>query len=132
MAADADFIRSLYAAFGRADIKTILDNLDPAITWTSNREGSTIPWSGTWHGSAGVTSFFQALSGNLDFERFEPRDFFEVDGTVVVLGHTGGRLKRNGQAVTADWVHVYTIANGKVARFREIYDTAPVVAALAA
>jgi ketosteroid isomerase-like protein len=132
MAADADFVRSLYAAFGRGDMKTIFDNLDPAIIWTSNREGSNIPWSGTWRGIAGVTSFFEALGGNLEFERFESRAFFAADGTVVVLGHTAGRLKSNGQAVDADWVHVYTIANGKVARFQEIYDTAPVVAALAA
>jgi ketosteroid isomerase-like protein len=131
MAAGADFIRSLYAAFGRGDMKTIFDNLDPAIIWTSNREGSNIPWSGTWRGASGVASFFEALSGHLDFKRFEPRDFFEADGTVVVLGYTGGRMKHNGQAVEADGVHVYTIANGKVARFQEIYDTAPVVVALA-
>ena len=131
MSTNADFIRSLYAAFGRGDVKTILDNLDPAIAWSSNCD-ETIPWGGTRHGTAGAASFFQELGDNLDFESFEPREFFEDAGTVIVLGHTQARLKRNGQPVDSDWVHVFKITNGKVAQFREFYDTAAVVRALAA
>jgi len=128
---NADLVRSLYTAFGRGDVKTVLDNLDPAVTWSSNC-GPAIPWGGTRHGIAGAASFFEALGGNLDFEKFEPREFFAADGTVIVLGHTQARPKRNGHRFDSDWVHVFTIANGKVVRFREFYDTAAVAAALTA
>jgi len=128
---NADLVRNLYAAFGHGDLKTILDNLDPAIVWTSNCSPA-IPWGGTRHGIAGAASFFEALGGNLDFENFEPREFFAADGTVIVLGHTRARPRRNIHPFDSDWVHVFTIANGKVVRFREFYDTAAVAAALAA
>jgi hypothetical protein len=132
MAANADLIRNLYAAFGRGDVETILDNVDPEITWSSNCEATTIPWGGTRHGAAGAASFFQALGDNLDFEAFEPREFFEADGAVIVVGHTRARFRRNDHVFSSDWVHVFKIANGRVAQFREFYDTAAVMRAMAA
>lgn len=131
MASNTDFIRNLYAAFGRSDVKTILDNLDPTIVWKSNCD-ETIPWGGTRHGVTGAASFFQELGENLDFESFESREFFEAGDTVIVVGYTRARLQRNGRPVNSDWVHVFTLRNGKVSQFREFYDTAAVIRALAA
>jgi ketosteroid isomerase-like protein len=37
---NADLIRSLYAAFGRGDVKTILGAFDAVIEWASNGEGA--------------------------------------------------------------------------------------------
>jgi uncharacterized protein len=128
---NADLIRSLYAAFGRGDVKTILDNLDPAIEWTSNGDGALFPWGGRRSGVAGVASFFQALADHLDFEAFEPREFFEAGDTVTVLGRTRARVKKTGRAFDSDWAHVFTLRSGKLGAFREYYDTKSVADALA-
>jgi ketosteroid isomerase-like protein len=127
---NSDLIRSLYAAFGRGDVKSILDALDPLIEWQSNGDARIIPW-GRRGGLAGAASFFEALADDLDFEAFEPRDYFEDGDTVVVLGRTRARVKSGG-VFDSDWAHVFTFRNGKLLRFREFYDTKSIADALAA
>ena len=127
------FVRSLYDAFVRGDLQTILDNVDPAIEWVSNGSGESIPWGGTRSGRAGVASFFQALGDNLDFEAFEPRQFLDAGDAVTVLGRSRARSKGNGGGTfDSEWVHIFTIRDGKVARFEEYYDTAAIERAIAA
>ncbi len=45
-------VRSLYESFGRRDLKSILDQLDPAIDWISSTSASAIPWGGRHSGVA--------------------------------------------------------------------------------
>lgn len=125
---NSDLIRSLYAAFGRGDVKSILDALDPSIEWPSNGDARIIPWGGL----AGAASFFEALADNLDFEAFEPRDYFEDGDTVIVLGRTKARVKSGGGVFDSDWAHVFSFKNGRLLRFREFYDTKSIADALAA
>ena len=127
------FVRSLYDAFGRGDMQTIVDNVDPAIEWASNSSSDSIPWGGKRNGRAGVVSFFQALGDNLDFEAFEPRQFLDAGDAVTVLGRSRARFKRDGGGTfDSDWVHIFMIRDGKLARFQEYYDTAAIERALAA
>ncbi len=69
----------------------ILDSLDPTVEWVSNGDGNIIPWGRRREGVSGAASFFQALADNLEFEAFEPREFFEDEETVVVIGRTRAR-----------------------------------------
>jgi len=127
-----EFVQSLYAAFGRGDAKAILDNLDPAVQWWSNGDSKTIPWSGAREGIAGAASFLQALGENLDFEAFEPGEFHAAGDTVTVLGRTRARNKKAGHGVfDCRWAHIFTVRNGKLADFKEFYDTAAIERALA-
>ncbi len=128
---NSDLIRSPYAAFERGDVKSILDALDPAIEWLSNGDAKIIPWGGRRGGVAGAASFFQALADDLDFEAFEPREFFEVGETVIVLGRTKARVRKGG-VFDSEWAHVFTLKNGKLLRFREFYDTKSIADAIAA
>jgi len=133
MSASTDFVGFLYAAFGRGDVQTILDNLDPSIEWVSNGDPNTIPWAGKRTGAEGALSFFQLLGGTLDFEVFEPGQFLDSGDTVTVLGRTRARNKTGGRGVfDCEWAHIFSIRNGKLARFQEFYDTAAIERALAA
>ncbi|MEF3366747.1 nuclear transport factor 2 family protein [Methylocystis sp. 9N] len=132
MTDNSNFINSLYDAFKRGEMKTILDSLDPSIEWASNGDAKIIPWGGRRSGVAGVASFFKSLADDLDFEIFEPRDFFDAGDTVIVIGRTRARVKRQGGVFDCEWAHVFTVKNGKLARFREFYDTAAIVDALSA
>ncbi len=121
------FVRSLYEAFGRGDVQTILDNVDPAIEWISNGNGETIPWGGERSGQAGVASFFQALGDHLDFEVFEPRQFLDAGEAVTVLGRSRARFKTGGGGVfDSEWAHIFVIKDGKLSLFREFYDTSAI------
>jgi hypothetical protein len=40
------------------------------------------------------------------------------------MGHYAWTIKKTGRKVAADWIHVFTIKDGKVTAFREFTDTA--------
>ena len=121
------FVQTLYAAFGRGDLQTILDNCTDDVEWGGNGNPEMVPWGGVRTGNAGATTFFTALLSNLDYEAFEPRKFFPAGDMIVVLGFAQARFKAGGRGMFAsDWVHVFTIHEGKIARFHEYYDTAAI------
>ncbi|MGQ0445529.1 MAG: nuclear transport factor 2 family protein [Beijerinckiaceae bacterium] len=124
-------VRSLFESFGSGDLKSILDHLDPSIEWISSTSARAIPWRGRHSGVDGAAYFFKALTDNLDFEVFEPRQFFAAGDNVTVLGRTLARVKGTGKKFDSEWAHVFTFKSGKVARFQEFYDTAAIVNAIA-
>lgn len=130
MTDNSALVRSLYEAFGRGDLKSILACLDPSIVWIYSTTASVIPWRGKHSGVEGAASFFMALTDNLDFEVFEPRQFFAAGDNVTVLGRTLARVKRTGKEFDSEWAHVFTIKGGKIERFQEFYDTAAIVDAI--
>lgn len=125
-------VHAMYAAFGRGDLKAILDRLDPSVAWISSTTAEVVPWCGIHAGASGVASFFEALGGNLDFEAFEPRAFHEAGDTIVVLGRTLARVKKTGKTFDSEWAHVFSFGDGKLLRFQEFYDTAAIAAAFVA
>ena len=52
-----------------------------------------------------------------------------VIGTGLIGASFGLALRKNGRKVASEWVHIFTIRDGKVAHFREFLDTAPVARA---
>ncbi len=132
MSDNVAFIGTMYAAFGRGDLQTILDNLDPAVSWESNGDPDRMPWGGKRSGLAGARSFFEALGGNLDFELFEPGTFYPSGDAVIVHGQTVARHKTGARGQwRSEWVHIFTLRGGKIVRFQEFYDTAAMERALA-
>ena len=126
-----DVIRRGYEAFGRGDINTLLDSFDEQISWVTPgpRELKT---SGRRTGRQEVGEFFASVNELFDIQRFEPKEFIAQGDRVVVVGSETARARSTGNVVDVDWVHVFTMRNGKVVAFQEFFDTAAVVAALSA
>ena len=122
--ADVALIQSLYAAFGRGDIATIVAAVTPDIEWRLNGSRSDHPLLGTWNGPKGVQAFFNELAAMQDFSEFSPREFLSAGDRVLVLGHYAATMRTNGRKAASDWVHIFTVRNGKVAAFLEFTDTA--------
>ncbi|MCX7381614.1 MAG: nuclear transport factor 2 family protein, partial [Alphaproteobacteria bacterium] len=120
-------VQEAYAAFGRGDVAALLATCADDIVWVSNGDPAVIPWVGTRRGHAGVVEFLTGLGTNLDFEAFEPRKFVASGDMVVVIGFTQARLKSGKRGLLAsEWVHLFTVHDGKLARFQEFYDTAAI------
>ncbi len=117
-------VQSLYAAFGRGDIATIINALSPDVDWSVNGRRKDYPLLGSWKGSSEVQKFFQGVAEHEEATDFSPQEFFAVEGRVFVLGHYAWKIRKTGRAVASDWVHVFTVRNGKIAAFREFNDTA--------
>jgi ketosteroid isomerase-like protein len=68
--------------------------------------------------------FFTRLGANAQTLRFEPREFIADGDKVVVLGHATWQVKPTGRTFDTAWTHVFTLRNGKMARFEAFADTA--------
>ncbi len=124
-------VQTIYEAFGRGDVPTILSHLSDDVDWNNSRVASKeCPWNGNFSGRAHVPGFFRAVGDNLDFTIFEPRTFIESGNHVAVLLHLDGQVKKNGRPFVNDAVHVWTFdTHGKVSAYRHYNDTAMELAA---
>jgi hypothetical protein len=123
-AANIALTQQIYDAFGRGDVAAILAAMDPAIEWISGGSRDDFPTLGRRHGIEGAASFFRDVAEHDQFTSFEPREFIAMGDKVVTIGHYGITAKTTGKHFESDWVHVFTIRNGKGVKFQEFTDTA--------
>jgi ketosteroid isomerase-like protein len=117
-------VREAYAAFMRADIPALLGLLTEDVAWETPGRPEVIPYAGRRSGRGEVGEFFEILDGAEEFTRFEPGEFIAQGDRVVVLGNYAGRVRASGGPYDLEWVHVFTVRDGRIAAFREYIDTA--------
>jgi uncharacterized protein len=117
-------VLAVYDAFGRGDVPFILDQLADDVVWEEGMPANEVPWLQPGTGKGHVTSFFQALAENLEFESFEPRDALVGGDTVAVTVYYTGRGKQTGVAgAESPEVHLWRFdESGKVRAFRHVVD----------
>ena len=125
--ASISLIQELYGAFGRGDIPALLAKLTGDAIWRVNGATKEYPVIGTWKGTPGAGEFFKQVAAHEDFSAFTPLHFYADTDKVFVLGHYVLTIKKTGKQVDTDWVHVFTVRDGKVAGFTEFTDTAQFV-----
>jgi ketosteroid isomerase-like protein len=109
-------VQAAYEAFGKGDVPGVLATLDPAVEWHAP---ATLPQGGTFSGPEEVGTFFQGIGGAWDPLAVEVEAMGELaPGTVVAIVNGSGTLRGGGSA-SYGAVHVFTVAGGKVTRFRE-------------
>ena len=125
-------VQDAYAAFGRGDVQGILDRLDDGIIWKGvYGAGPHVPTSGERRGKAQVGEFFKQVAQNVNFSRFEPKEFIATGDKVVALGHYTATTPI-GKTFDSDFAMVFTLRNGKVVEFQEFMDSAAANAAFSA
>lgn len=117
-------VQNAYDAFKRGDVNGVLGTLADDVQWTTPGPSNIMPFAGKRRGREEVANFFKALSDAEDVLEFEPKEFIAQGDKVAVVGNYSGRVKSTGKTATTEWVHVFTISNGKVTNFREYFDTA--------
>ena len=85
--ANVTIVQSMYAAFGKGDIATIIAAVTPDIDWHSGGRVSDFPTFGPRKGPKEVGEFFKTVADNNDFSEFSPREFYADGDKVFVLGH---------------------------------------------
>jgi ketosteroid isomerase-like protein len=117
-------VRDAYAAFQRGDIPGLIEMLADDVDWWAPGPPEHIPQAGRVSGRAAVGGFFRRLAESEEITHFEPREFIAQGDKVVVTGNYRGRTRPAGRDYDLDWLHVFTIRDGRVAAFREYLDTA--------
>ena len=112
-----------YRDYQNGNIQNLLDRYHEDAEW-STPESELIPFSGNFHGKSGIAQFFAKLDAAVQTIRFEPKQFIAEGDQVVVTGEASWLAKPTGRAYDSAWIQVFTLRDGKVARFVSFYDTA--------
>lgn len=116
-------VQEAYRKFLSGDIGGVVESCHNDAEWTSP-DSDYIPIGGAFHGKQGVADFFTRLGGAMQATRFEPKEFIAEGDKVVVVGHATWQVKANGRSFDTPWVHLFTMRDGKIARFEAFADTA--------
>ena len=117
-------VRSLYEAFGRGDVPTILDAMADDVEWEAGAVDHGLPLLGPGRGKEHVAAFFSSLA-DVEFKRFEPRVVFGSGDNVMALIAVEFLVPKTGHSVREDAEgHLWTFGpGGEVVAFRHYVDT---------
>lgn len=121
-------VQKAYENFKAGDIPALLDQMSDDAKWQLP-EIAGVALAGTRTGRDGVREFFATVARDQDVIEFSPREFVAQGDKVVSFGHYKWRVKETGREFESDFVHAFTIHDGKIVAFREYFDTAVVAAA---
>lgn len=117
-----------YHNFKTGNIDALLAQMSDDINWELP-EISVVPLAGKRNGREAVREFFAIVARDQDVLAFEPREFIAQGDKVVSLGNYRWRVKETDREYGSDFVHIFTVRDGKIVAFREHFDTATVAAA---
>jgi ketosteroid isomerase-like protein len=115
-------LKQAYDAYDKGDIQRLLGLLAQDIEWDLP-EVEGIPFTGKRRGLGQVSDFFRVLAECQEPREFKPDQYIGQGDQVVVLGHATFTVKATGAEFSGDWCHVFRIAGGKIASFKEYDDT---------
>ncbi|NML62528.1 nuclear transport factor 2 family protein [Massilia sp. RP-1-19] len=120
--ANIELIRQVYDAFINGDSERLLSSMAPDIAW-EEPDVPGLPFAGKRQGRENVAEFFQLVAAAQQLRDFRPGEFIAHGDRVVVLGHYDWTVRATGADWGSDWVHIFTVRDGKVTAFREQTDT---------
>ena len=118
-------LKSLYDAFGRGDMPTVLGAMTPGIQWHQAESNPYMPSGEAFVGpNAVMNNVFMRLGGEWDGFSVHPKTFYGAGDSVVVEARYTGTYKATGKSMDAQVCHVWDVKDGKVTRFQQYMDTA--------
>jgi ketosteroid isomerase-like protein len=120
--ANIELLKQAYDAYGKGDIQRLLSLFAQDIDWDLP-EVEGIPFTGKRHGLKEVSDFFRVMAECQEPREFGPDRFIGQGDQVVVFGHGTFAVKATGAEYSDEWCHVFRVAGGKIASFKEYCDT---------
>lgn len=130
--ANTETIQGVYEAFGRGDVRAILDLVTDDVDWASAPDSAVAPWYGIHKGKDEVERFFEELATSVEVTKFEPLTFGSNDTDVFVVIRFGFKSRATGKSGEMDIHHRWRLEDGKIALYRGSDDTALVAEVLSA
>ncbi|MDP3526290.1 MAG: nuclear transport factor 2 family protein [Hoeflea sp.] len=83
-----------------------------------------LPWAGDWTGMDGFLKFLKTLGDHLVIDRVEPLAVHVAGDTVITVLRGEWTVRANGRTVRTETVNMFTLRDGKIARYQVFSDTA--------
>lgn len=122
MPSNIETIRASYEGFHRRDIEAILAVMAPDVEWVHPAGMTTYGLGGTKIGHSGIKEFLAHVPTVLAGMRLDPREFIDAGDRIIVFGVRQVTSLR-GRTETLDFVHSWTMRDGRATRFEDIFDT---------
>lgn len=123
-------IQGIYSAYAQGNSQFILDRVTDDVDWI-NEGPNSIPYAGTFKGRKDVQRFFEALASSADNGQVISEDWITQGDKVVSTGRFTATVKASGRRIDVPIAHVFTLRDGKIARWVGYSDTARVAEAYA-
>ena len=118
-------MKSLYDAFGRGDIPSVLGAMSPDIKWHQAESNPYRPSGEAWVGpDAVLNNLFMRLGTEWEGFAVHPWAFHGAADSVIVEARYSGMYKPTGKKADVQVCHVWDVKDGKVTRFQQYVDTA--------
>lgn len=122
-------VQTIYEAFGKADLATILGHMAEEVQWEAwadnHAQKAGVPWLAAKHGKQGVLEFFQTLGALTVLKDFRVLSLMEGPSQVAAEFVIEYEVPSTGGHVRDEEIHLWTFdASGKVTRLRHYTDTA--------
>lgn len=121
----SELLASLYDAFGRGDVPTVLGTMDPQIRWHEAESNPYMPSGEAWVGpDAVVANLFMKLGEDWAGFTVTPIAFHDAGDVVSVEGRYTAEHRGTGKSIDAQFCHVWTVQDGRITKFQQYTDTA--------
>ena len=118
-------LKSLYEAFARGDVPTVLAAMSPAIRWHEAEGHPYVPSGEAWVGpDAVLNNLFKRMGEEWDGFVIHLKSFYGAGDTVIVEIRYGGTYRPTGKSLDAQACHIWDFKDGKATRFQQYVDTA--------
>jgi ketosteroid isomerase-like protein len=118
-------LENLYHAFSQGDVPAVLGAMRPDIEW---REAEGHPYMPSGEPLVGPESVlnkvFMRLGTEWDGFAVHTKTFYDAGDDVIVEARYTGTYKATGKSIDAQVCHVWSVKDGKLARFQQYVDTA--------
>jgi uncharacterized protein len=118
--ANVNLARQGYEALAAGDLEAVLALLDPDVSVEVYTGRPDLPE--VLHGHKGFLENLQGLTDVFEDIEIEPDEFIDVGEHLVVPIYVTGHGRASGIKVESRVVHIWTIGDGKVTRFR-VYES---------
>ena len=109
-------VQEMYAAFGRGDVETILNNTTEDVSWEFEAPAA-LSWSGIRKGRKEATGFFTGIAAEHENPVLKMTDYFSTDDAVAAFGRYDATVKATGKRVSSPVGHYFKFRDGKVSRY---------------
>ena len=124
-------VQQIYEAFGRGDIRAILEHLAEDVRWEHHPTGNAaqdqdVPYMRPRSGREAAAGFFQDIEEDFEMNSFNPHSFLEGDGRVAAVIEYDLTVRATGKRVVDEEIHLYEFgSDGEITAFR--LDTAKAI-----
>ncbi|GAA4306526.1 hypothetical protein GCM10023163_31680 [Aestuariibaculum suncheonense] len=113
-------INSIYEAFGKGDIPTVLGMMDANIVWNESSSSSYSDGNPYTSPDAVLNGVFKRLGEDNEYFKLENIKLSPLgNNQVLATLNYDGKLKKTGESYKTTVVHLWTLKNGKTTAFQQ-------------